>query len=1274
MKTSEKNHESRPSTRRLFPLKPGKPAKGIRMSVLAMLLLAGFLPQARAQFTLVLSNKWNLAPGSRYYLPTGGGNPRGMAINRTTGNVLVPSLVNSNHVEVVSGVDGSDLGGITGTNAIAGTNIVTGGNAALDGIAVADDGVIYSGNLDAGGSAFKIYRWSSEDTSGATLPTVAFGPAAPGGTATRCGDAFNVRGAGTNTQIIASGTGSGFFTIFTTTDGTNFTPNQIAVPATPGSGGFNRTVAFDGTNNAFWGGAANSTKIYYVTLNLSTLTATTVSNLTLATAMGMCDVDSTNGVNILAGISDNGSVVSASRNLLVYDLSNLSGVAQGGSVAFPAGGTADANVTGQADIGAGMVAALSTQGGIVALTISLQANTPPSITTPPVGVSGVFPAYTLSVGASGTQLLHYQWLASNAGTNTASTFTNIPGAAATTYAITAPTTNYFEVIVTNAFGSKTSTPVLVSLLTPVTSTVVTQLWRIPAGANGYTYLSPTDNNTRGIGYDANSNRVVVSSISGGAAIYVLDGNTGTNLGKLDLTSANLGGGTFQLDQVVVADDGAVYSGNLALPGQSFNLNRWPSPTTNATANNAYSDAGMLATSGDRWGDTMAVRGAGASTQILLGSRGGTNVALLTTADGVSFSASVMAISNVTPGFAANGIAFGDGNTLWGKAFLGDLFKVAFDPVALTGGKVLDFANPSQTPSQMSGVGVDPVHSILAGIDLADTPNDLKLFQVPGTTDPPVLFDQAFFASANVNGNDNVALAVKFPRMYGLDVNNGIVALTYGVPPTAPPTINTPPASQTVYTNSPAVTLSVGASGSLPLYYQWRGYGNSLANTPVNILNATNSTYVLNYPPVTASGYYDVIVHNIAGNATSTPPALLTVITPVSSTVVTQLWTLPAGSRSYLDGSSYNTRGLAYDTNTGTLLVADHFNIYLLSPTNGTDLGQLNTVGLPISGVNGWAVDQLGVGDDGVLYVANLSLDGTGFSIVSWPAISPGASAANYAWGPNTGTGADPSGTGDRWGDTMAVRGAGVSTEILCGSAGGTVVVLFTTTDGTTFSARVINVTNAPAGFAGQGIAFGPGNTFWAKSPGFNLRQVAFDTSTTPGTGNVVQVYTAGTQINSSMDGIDVDVANNILGGVVFSDVPNDLQLLLLSGSTNSPALFDQAFFGSVNANSQLNAATTLKAGHGFALDVNNGIVALTYGLPSAPPVIITTVTPQPGIGTALTWNNCFNGHGYDVQYKNALTNATWTTAGSVTAIGPTASFTDTSATGAGTRFYRIHSR
>ena len=1232
------------------------PWSGVTRATLVALAWLTVAGSASAQLTLVLSNKWSVAPGTRYYLPTSGNYPRGMGLNRTTGNVLVPSIQGgSNHLEVVSGVDGSDLGSLATGG--AGNGILTGGDASPPfQVGVAEDGAVYACNLATGGTGnFKLFRWAGEDLAQTNLPVVAFGPAAPGATITRIGDSFGIRGAGTNTQIIASGTGSTNFTVFTTADGTNFVPNQFGIPtAAGGAGAFRRTVAFNGTNNAFYGGTENSSVLRYCTFDLGTLTCTFVSNVTVSAAIGMCSVAGTNGFNILAGIQDAGG---STHQLVVYDLNYKDSPAIGGNVAFPSGGAVDGNITGGTAIGNGMVVGFNTHNGLVALSTYFLPAVAPTITASPAGGT-VFPPWSLTVSAAGSAPLRYQWQASR--TNAPGTFTNIPGATANSYAVTIPSTNYFQVVVTNVAGSVTSTPVLLTALTAVTNSVVTQNWRVAAGASGYTYLNASDNATRGIGYDTNSGRVVVAGTSGGNGIYVLNATNGANLWKLDLTGM-LTSGTLALDQVGVADDGAVYAGNLALtPGDSFHLTRWPAPTTNAAAATAYDDSiyGSLST-GDRWGDTLAVRGAGANTQILLGSRGGTNVALLTSADGVSFTAVVIAITNVPKGFAGNGIAFGEGNTLWGKVNLGHLYKVAFDPVALTGGLLFDYANPGQTPTYMVGLGVDPVRNILAGVDLNPgyKPNDLKLFQLTGTPDAPVLFHQALFASANGNGNANAAIAMKFPRVFALDVNNGLVALTYGVPPASPPTIPVPPANQTVYTNDPAVTFSVQVSGSLPLYYQWRFNSN-------NIPNATNSSYVLSYPPLSAAGYYDVVVRNIAGMATSAPPALLTVITPVQSLVVTQLWTLAGGSRSYLDASSYETRGLAYDTNTESVLVADHYNIYALSATNGSDLFQLNTIGMPTSGYNGWTVDQVGVAEDGAVYSCNLTLSGPGFSIISWPSVGAGV-YPNYAYGGTSG--ADPSGTGDRWGDTLTARGAGPNTELLCGSFSGTRAVLFTN-DGSGFVATVINVTNAPAGFSGQGIAFGPGNTFWAKTPGYNLRLVSYDVGS--GTGQVIQTYTAGTQINSTLGGIGVDVDRQILGGVVFADIPNTLSLYLLSGNANPPALFEQAFFGSKNLNSQENSVTTLKGGKAFALDVNNGLVALSYGTPPLPPFPITSVSYQTGTGATLTWVS-FSNRTYQVTVKNALSDPTWTPVGpTIPAAGATTSYTDVTATGA-TRYYRV---
>jgi hypothetical protein len=1251
------------------------PGRILNLAIVSSVLLA---QTAKAQVTYALTNVWFVTNGIAH-IASGDVN-RGLAYDLNSNQVFVVNkgITGSGTTPAIDVFDGASSASL-GSMSMSG---VSGGTFLLDQVAAGGDGAIFSANLNTALSAtspYKLYRWQNWLDS---TPVVAFsGDPHTNGTgftaANRIGDTIAITGSGVNTKILA-GLGSQLTTnmvIFTTADGTNFSPHLLAISGfSVGGTGVAYGFAFY-TNNTFLVRNNGGTSVALVqfpaniaSLGIGPVSATTIStpSFTIANSTALIDYKPQSG--FLAAVSPVNAAPSTVPVVLYTDP-----VVGNGSCPIQLAVTnyshsvANGNFAGAVALGGNgysqYIFSLDCNNGVRCSGITTIPTQAPSISTQPAGGT-VYPPFTLNASASGFCPLIYQWQA----TNNAGAFTNIPEANSSSYTIASPSTNYYRVVITNTINPPaTSSVVLVTALTPVTNSAVSQLWHVAAGTSGYSYLPTSGDNTRGIAYDTNTHRVVVASTTG---LFVLNGDNGANVGTMNLTGVTFGGLLGGCDQVAIADDGAVYACNL-VNGAGFNLFRWY-PTNTSIASTAFTgDPGSG--SGDRWGDTMTVRGAGANTQILLGSRAGTNVALLTTLDGTNYTSSLIAVTNAPVGFAASGIAFGAGSTLWAKAYLGHLYEIAFDPVGLTGGVLLDYPNPSKIPSSLVGVGLDAVNGIFAGVDIADTANDLKLFQLTGTSDAPVLFNQAFFASANANGNANVAIAMSYPRVYALDVNNGLVALTYGVPPTSPPSVPTPPASQTVYANDPSVVLSATYTGSLPLYYQWQFSTTTSAGSFTNIPGATASAYTLAYPPLSASGYYQVVVHNITGFATSTPPAQLSVITPVVSSVVTQLWTLPAGSRSYLDGSSYNTRGLAYDTNTGTLLLADHFNIHLQAGTNGSDLGTLNTAGLPNQGVNGWLVDQIGVADDGVLYSCNLSLTGPEFSIVQWTSISPGSVGTGYAFG--GGTGADPSATGDRWGDTMAVRGAGMSTEIICGSYGGTYVVVFDTADGLTFTPHAINVTNAPAGFTGTGIAFGQSNTFWSVGgANYDLRQVAYDTGS--GTGTVIQDYVTtpgtGQALPWHLGGVAVDAGKNILGTIVtrLSDNPSDVRLYLLSGSANPPSLFDQVFFSTSNLNDQENAVVRMNGGLGFGLNINNGVVAFSYGTPPAPACLITSVSYQAGTGTTLTWTT-FNGRTYQVQYRDSLSSGNWTNVGPATvASGATLTYTDSTATGA-ERYYRI---
>jgi hypothetical protein len=91
-----------------------------------------------------------------------------------------------------------------------------------------------------------------------------------------------------------------------------------------------------------------------------------------------------------------------------------------------------------------------------------------------------------------------------------------------------------------------------------------------------------------------------------------------------------------------------------------------------------------------------------------------------------------------------------------------------------------------------------------------------------------------------------------------------------------PIITSQPTSQFVSVGSTAM-LTVTATGSNPLTYQWLKNGRNLANS-ATVSGATSNTLTLAKMALNSSGIYSVVVKNIYGSATSVP-AQLTVINP-----------------------------------------------------------------------------------------------------------------------------------------------------------------------------------------------------------------------------------------------------------------------------------------------------------------------------------------------------------------------------------------------------------
>ena len=142
------------------------------------------------------------------------------------------------------------------------------------------------------------------------------------------------------------------------------------------------------------------------------------------------------------------------------------------------------------------------------------------------------------------------------------------------------------------------------------------------------------------------------------------------------------------------------------------------------------------------------------------------------------------------------------------------------------------------------------------------------------------------------------------------------------------------------------------------------------------------------------------------------------------------WLAPGeGGYTYL-GTGNNERGLAYG-NGHVYLVSRNGgnNIRILNPSTGADLGGLN-----IAGISGgtFPVNMVGVGGDGVIYVADLTTQSTTspYKVYSW---ATEGSAPVVAYSGNAGL------AGSRVGDSFAVTGSGASTLLAAGYGSSPVV-------------------------------------------------------------------------------------------------------------------------------------------------------------------------------------------------------------------------------------------
>ncbi len=360
--------------------------------------------------------------------------------------------------------------------------------------------------------------------------------------------------------------------------------------------------------------------------------------------------------------------------------------------------------------------------------------------------------------------------------------------------------------------------------------------------------------------------------------------------------------------------------------------------------------------------------------------------------------------------------------------------------------------------------------------------------------------------------------------------------------------------------------------------------------------------------------------------------------------ITNLWSISTS-----DGRAYVTsgtteRGIAYNPATGHVLLvsrAGSLQVVILNADTGAELGFLDTTG--ISGGT-FVLSLIGVADDGAIYGANLSTSTTApnFKIYRWASET---ATPTVAYGPG-----DPgNGVAMRWGDAFHVRGAGTTTQLIAAGSTSSLAAIFTTADGTNFTATTLTPVGISPTDLGRGLAFGTNNTFYGKQNGSALvRHMSFDLGN--GTNGTATLIT-NLPVDAAAVGIGVDLADRLLSAVQTSNgtSPHNLIVYDISAPTAPALIGTLAFPGPFTANVNLVGASDIGGGRIFAVDTANGILAVRVVVSQAPGPIRAGLS---GANVVLTWpgsallqssTNLANGFG-DISnatspYTNSITSA-----------------------------------
>ncbi len=175
-----------------------------------------------------------------------------------------------------------------------------------------------------------------------------------------------------------------------------------------------------------------------------------------------------------------------------------------------------------------------------------------------------------------------------------------------------------------------------------------------------------------------------------------------------------------------------------------------------------------------------------------------------------------------------------------------------------------------------------------------------------------------------------------PGSYYVVVSTGgasVTSNTVTVTVNTPPTISSQPVSSLTYSGTPS-SLTVSASGTSPLNYQWFKDGAAISG-------AVSSSYALTGSTLNKAGSYYVVVTNVAGSVTSNTS---TVITPPLITTQPASSSVTAGASATFSVVANGTAPLTYQwSKNGTAIPGATAATYAITSTTSSDAGTYRVV-------------------------------------------------------------------------------------------------------------------------------------------------------------------------------------------------------------------------------------------------------------------------------------------------------------------------------------------